>query len=66
MGKSDDCDDYLNLPDTMENIRIDDITEENNNIVRKRTSEDQVINENGKELLQLSRTNYLYILNGRV
>ena len=59
----DKSDEYLNLPDTMENISIDDIIEENSNIVRKRTSEDQVINENGKELLQLCRTNNLYILN---
>ena len=62
----DKSDEYLNLPDTMENISIDDIIEENSNIARKRTSEDQVINENGKELLQLCRTNNLYILNGRV
>ena len=63
---TDKSDEYLNLPDTMENISIDDIIEENSNIARKRTSEDQVINENGKELLQLCRTNNLYILNGRV
>ena len=34
--------------------------------MKNRTSEDHEINENGKELLQLCRTNKLYILNGRV
>ena len=62
----DQSDEHLNLPDTMKNISIDDIIEQNSNIVRNQTFEDQVINENGKELLQLCRTNNLYILNGRV
>ena len=62
----DKSDEYLNLPDIMEKISIDDIIEQNSNIVRNQTYEDQGINEDGKKLLQLCRTNNIYILNGMV
>ena len=64
--ESDDGDRFLNLPAQLDHTNYDDIVDDNSCIIKNRTSADLVINETGRELLQLCRTNKLYILNGRV
>ena len=64
--ESDDGDRFLNIPSQLDHTNLEDIIGKSSIITKNRTSEDHVTNENGKELLQLCRTNKLYILNSRV
>ena len=64
--ESDDGDRFLNLPAQLDHTNFDGIVDDNSCIIKNRISSNIVIIENGRELLQLCRTNKLYILNGRV
>ena len=58
---------HLELPDyNYLDGSINDIVEQNTNVIKDIISDDVIINENGKELLQLCRSTNLYILNGRI
>ena len=63
----EDNETHLELPDyNYLDGSINDVVEQNTNVIKDRISDDVIINENGKELLQLCRSTNLYILNGRI
>ena len=49
-----------------EDIHIDDLISVNNCVNKQRRSEDNVVNENGRELLKICKTDNIFIVNGRI
>ena len=63
----EDNETHLELPDyNYVDGSINDVLEQNTNVIKDRISDDVIINDNAKELLQLCRSTNLYILNGRI
>ena len=72
-GTADDCipndesTNFINIPVDVPTIEIDDIISNGTvNILKSRISQDKLLNEYGRELLAICKSNNMFIVNGRI
>ena len=64
---NDESTNFINIPIDVPTIEIDDIISNGTvNILKSRISQDKLLNEYGRELLAICKSNNMFIVNGRI
>ena len=64
---NDESTNFINIPIDVPTIEIDDIMSNGTvNILKSRISQDKLLNEYGRELLAICKSNNMFIVNGRI
>ena len=66
---NDESTNFINIPIDIPTIEIDDIISNGTctvNILKSRISQDKLLNEYGRELLAICKSNNMFIVNGRI